>query len=92
MEQSTRGLSTFKYEDKKQSQKHYPFTLQSHYEIFTTPDFREGADPGWGSTVTACSLQATKSMLLKLKMHIWVENTLSVEHLSSQKCLRAGRT
>lgn len=46
MEQSTRGLSTFKYEDKNQSQKHYPFILQSHYEIFTSPDFREGADPG----------------------------------------------
>lgn len=46
MEQSTKGLSTFKYEDKKQSQKHYPFILQFHYEIFTTPDFREGADPG----------------------------------------------
>lgn len=46
MEQGTRGLSTFKYENKKQGQKHYPFILQSHYEIFTTPDFREGADPG----------------------------------------------
>lgn len=46
MEQSTRGLSTFKYEDKKQSQKHYPVILQSHYEIFASPDLviREGAD------------------------------------------------
>ena len=81
MEQGIRGLSTFKYEDKKQSQKHYPFILQSHYEIFTTPAFREGADPGWESNVTVCSLQATKSTLLKLKMHTWVENTLSVETL-----------
>lgn len=76
MKQSTRGLSTIKYEDKKYGQKHNPFILQARYEIFTTPELQRRCRP-W-TEITPCSLQAIKSTLLKLKMHTWVANTLGV--------------